>query len=275
MRIFESETGASGYRDFVHTIARVGTSRSPRGIQTLDAGPMTWVIRDVTRSLPLGTGRSVSRKIAAAEAVQLIGGFDQPHLLLNASPNFRQFLEPDTGQFYGAYGARIGVQLNHVVRKLSSDRDTRQAVITLWSPTLDNEPGHRDHPCTVMLHLAIRDDELELTTTMRSQDVWLGTPFDVFMFTQLQQTVARVCDVRPGAYRHITLSTHIYESNLTDIDRLTEPITDEWQPHGIGRHGDNINVTRSRARGLISPMMYFSDLTDSESWYREQLKTII
>jgi thymidylate synthase len=184
-------------------------------------------------------------------------------------------LEPNTQEFYGAYGVRIGSQLNDVVRKLSHDRDTRQAVITLWSPELDNRPGHRDYPCTVMLHAAIIDDKLELTTTMRSQDIWLGTPFDVFQFTQLQQTVARACNVTPGTYRHITLSTHLYETNLPDVDRLTRDVKDEWQPAGIGRPGDSVGVVQVRALGLASPSLPFNDPTDSEMWYCAQLSTLV
>lgn len=275
MKVIDVETGVTGYREVVDYVVRYGTKRSPRGLPTRDVGPLTVVIEDVSKSLPLGVGRNVSRKIAAAEAVQLIGGFSLPHLLTNASPNFKQFLEPDTQLFYGAYGDRVGTQLNSVVHKLMRDPDTRQAVITLWNPALDNAPGHLDYPCTVALHFSILDDYLELTTVMRSQDVWLGAPFDWFQFTQCQQTVARACGIAPGRYRHITLSTHIYETNLPAVARLTDPVSDEWQPEGIGHPGDAIITIKRRARNLVIPNPAITDWTPSERWYREQLETLM
>jgi len=276
VKVIEIENGITGYGDVVDYVMTHGKRRDPRGIETVDAGPVTVVMRDIRYALPLHIGRNINRKIAAAEAVQLIGGFSDPDLLFYASANFKQFAEPN-GQFHGAYGRRIGNQLTHVVNKLTRDIDTRQAVITLWDPWLDNLPDKRDYPCTVMMHFAIIDAVLEMTVTMRSQDVWLGAPFDWGQFTQLQWTVARLLDIQPGTYRHITLSTHLYASNFTDVERLTTPINRsdwEFQPQGIGRHGDSVAVVRSRAQLLVAKNE-LSDLTESERWYREQFKAYV
>jgi hypothetical protein len=236
---------------------------------------VTLVLRDISYSLPLGIGRNVNRKIAAAEAVQLIGAFSDPRLLTQASPNFNQFTEPD-GTFHGAYGVRIGHQLVSAINKIKHDSDTRQAVITLWDPSLDNSPFHRDYPCTTALGLALIDDKLCLRVVMRSQDVWLGSVFDWFQFTQLQWTAARILGVEPGEYTHTTWSTHLYASNLADVDRLTTPPDQErweWQPRGIGSDDDGARATRARARAL--PYRDAFDWTKSERWYRDQLATLL
>lgn len=270
MKVIKIETGVGGYRDFVHFVRTHGKRRDPRGIPTVDAGPVTVMIKDISYTLPLHVGRNTSRKIAAAEAVQLIGGYSSPALLDWVSPNFKRFAESN-GEYHGAYGRRISSQLDHVVTKLKNDVDTRQAVITLWDPWLDNQPNKKDYPCTVMLHFAIIDAVLEMTVTMRSQDVWLGAPFDWFQFTQLQWTVARLLHVQPGEYRHITLSTHLYESNIKDVEKLTftPPMSEwEWQPQGVGREGDTVARVKNRARNLLSPIEF--EWTESERWYREQ-----
>lgn len=275
MRVLEIENGIMGYGPFVEYVWRNGKRRDPRGIATFDAGPMTVVIKDINWTLPLHIGRNINRKIAAAEAVQLIGGFTDPELLFWASPNFKQFAEDD-GRFWGPYGRRIRDQVAHVITKLKRDVDSRQAVITLWDPFFDNQPNKRDYPCTVMMHFAIIDARLEMTVTMRSQDVWWGTPYDWFQFTQLQHTVARLLHVHPGTYRHITLSTHLYERNMPDVEKLLVPPHEdmwEWQPRGIGRQDDTIHVTRTRAQGLISPEIAANmTMTESERWYVEQFK---
>lgn len=275
MTIIEIETGVSGYADLVNHVLKNGTRRDPRGIATLDAGWTTVVMRDVQRALPLGIGRNVNRRIAAVEALQLMGAFSDPALTIAASKNFAQFTEPN-GTFHGAYGKRIGTQLAYVLRKLKHDRDTRQAVITLWDADMDNIPDKKDYPCTTALIFSLIDDRLELNVTMRSQDVWLGTPYDWFQFTQLQQTAAKLLDVWPGIYRHTTVSTHLYSTNFDDTARLTEPpspSSTEWQPLGF----DSVDITnlydtaRSIARGDVN----VAYLSRNERWYHEQITPLL
>jgi len=225
-------------------------------------------------ALPLGTGRNVSRAIGAAEAAQLIGGYSDPDLMVRIASPFARFLEPETGRFHGAYGTRVGNQVLFALNKLTADRDTRQAVITLWDPIRDNEPDRRDYPCTVALRLSLWNDRLDLDVVMRSNDVWLGAAFDWFQFTQLQLTCARALGVAPGVYRHTAWSLHIYE---TDIERAQQLAVDptravEWQPEGLGRPGQNFYDIQQRALALRYPDdPRRADDTPSERWYREHL----
>lgn len=270
MSTIEIENGVVGYADVVNYVIKHGERRAPRGLPTLDAGELTVIMYDVSRSLPLGVCRDVNRRVAAAEAVQLIGGFSDPRLLITASPNFQRFLEPDTQRFYGAYGDRVRLQVPAALHKLRADPATRQAVITLWDPWLDNLPGHRDYPCTVALHFELKNDQLHLRTTMRSQDVWLGSPYDWFQFTQLQQTAARALGVSPGPYRHTTWSTHIYEADVERVEWLRPAVgPPEWQPRGLGSVEDNFHSIMMRARTL--PYSDIPTMTMSECWYRDQL----
>src|SRR5690606_21896038 len=111
-------------------------------------------------------GRNLNQAISAAEAVQLIGGFSAPGILLRISNRFRQFMNGDG--FHGAYGSRIRMQIPSIVTKLQRDVNTRQAVATLWDPQLDNLSGMSDYPCTVALQFEIRDGRLCMNTIMRS-----------------------------------------------------------------------------------------------------------
>lgn len=270
-------TGRLGYGDVVRHVVKHGERRAPRGLPTLDAGFVTVEVADPTDMLPLSCGRRVSRKVAAAEAVQLVGAFSHPQLLVAAASRFADYVEPDTGRFHGAYGERIKHQLAAAVTKLRSDADSRQAVITLWNPWLDNLPGKLDYPCTVALHLALVRDRLELNVTMRSSDVWRGIPYDLFQFSTLQQTAARLLDVESGTYRHTAWSLHIYESDLPRVDELVTPADarPETQPAGFGVDGcrDPYAVI-SRARGVALTRVdaaAWPDLTNSERWYLDAL----
>lgn len=276
MRVIEVHNGVSGYWQLLAKVLEHGQPRAPRGLKTLDLGPVTIVMYDVTQSLPLGVGRNLSKKIAAVEALQLVGAFSSPELTIAASENFKRFVEPN-GQFHGAYGRRIGNQLTQCVNKLRVDPDTRQAVISLWDPWLDNQPGKRDYPCTLTLAFALVNGALDLTVTMRSQDVFWGTPYDWWQFSQAQQTAARALEVDAGIYRHITLSTHIYEE-FVDAARVVidttppAPTDREWQPRGFGRDGDAMSTAIGRAHHIGATGLPPSEpITDSERWYLDVL----
>lgn len=273
--IIQIENGRDGYVKLVDYVYEHGVKRAPRGQATRDAGHVTIVVHDPNNALPIGTGRGVSPAVAAVEAIQLIASVSVPQMVVAASPRFVNYQEPN-GEFYGAYGRRIGDQVHYVIKKLQEDRDTRQAVITLWNPLYDNAPMMKDYPCTVALHFAIINDKLEMNVTMRSNDVWLGTPYDLFQFTQLQLSVAHVLHVEVGIYRHTAWSLHLYES---DLDAIEEFISNEiypsnaFQPHGIGSPSDSWDDIRSRAIALINGDI-IHEMTGSEQWYARQLEKI-
>lgn len=264
--------GRDGYRALLDHVLSNGVKSAPRGMPTLDAGEVTVVLESPYDALPLRTGRGVSRRIAAAEAIQLIGGFSLPRLLPDS---FRRFQEDD-GSFWGAYGVRIGNQLREVVRKLTSDRDSRQAVITLWDPKLDNvDPPKRDHPCTVALGFRILRDKLRMHVLMRSSDAWLGIPYDFFQFTQLQLTLARLLDVEPGWYTHTTWSLHLYVEHITKAARVstTSLSQREVQPDGLG-DDTTTDVETLRSRSLaIAYSRNWVGRTESERWYVSALNS--
>lgn len=219
--------------------------------------------------MPLGCGRKLSKNIAAAEAVQLIGGFGYTDLLLKAAPQMSEYT--DDGQFHGSYGARIGYQILHVARKLQADPGTRQAVITLWDPHLDNIEHRRDYPCTVMLQFEREGDVLHMNVVMRSNDAWLGLPYDMFQFTQLQLTLANSLDLLPGTYRHTALSLHLYQQDIAAADVVCGPPTDgSAQPLGLGVRGQSMTEIMKRARCLTVLGRVNADETDSERWYRDR-----
>ncbi len=270
----------SGYEDYwwlPSHVRRHGVRCTPRGTSTYDVGPTTLVVKSPRFALPLGCGRNVAPRIGAVETLQLIGAFADAELTTWASENFTRYAEPN-GSFWGAYGERMGSQLMHVWHKLREDPDTRQAVITLWQPTLDNQRGKRDYPCTVALTFRlINRKRLELTTVMRSNDVWLGTPYDLFQFTQLQLTMATLLGVEAGVYRHVALSLHIYDEHVPLIDQLHEPTGKTFQPNGLARPGDSIETVEQRAFRLVYTAQdrLLEPLNSSGIWYRDRVSGFI
>jgi thymidylate synthase len=247
---FTVESLGFGYEHICKSVLKHGREVAPRGLVTRELPAATIVCHNPRDSLPTGVGRKLNAAVGVAEALQLIGGFSRPDLMKVISPNFAQFL--DDGHFHGAYGPRVRPQLEDVVRKLKSDADSRQAIVTIWDPAKDNELGLHDYPCTLSLHFMLRNDRLELHVTMRSNDVWWGLAYDAFQFTQLQCTLAHVLDVEPGAYAHHANSLHVYERDFDDIESLSNDarVADRWD--GVGAPGMDVDTCMKRAAYIVN-----------------------
>jgi thymidylate synthase len=94
---------------------------------------------------------------------------------------------------------------------LREDSDTRQAVMTIWTP---NPGPTKDVPCTVAFQFLLRGGALNMIATMRSSDAWLGFPYDLFNFSQLLNWVAGQIGVEVGWIQMDLGSSHLYQRNF-------------------------------------------------------------
>ena len=146
-------------------------------------------------------------------------------------PSYRSFIDVTKRAKIapGAYGPRIFgpnvelSQLTRVVELLRVKNDTRQAVIQIFDR---NDIGKKDVPCTCTLQFMARGGRLNMMTSMRSNDAYLGLPHDVFAFTWLQEVVARTLALDVGDYHHAVGSLHLYDRNERDA---REYIEEGWQ----------------------------------------------
>lgn len=207
-----------GYVELVEHLLARGRRATSRDLATLELTGVRLTFPDpLAPLLPVGVGRRVNVRLAAVEALQVIAGESRPHLLRAAAPRYDAVMVDPTDLDYGAYGPRIANALGDCLDVLRRDPQTRRAVALIWRP--DDVDHDGDRPCTVFLQFLIREndvgeDALELYVYMRSQDVWLGVPYDVFTFSQLQHTLARDLRVPAGRYVHNTTSLHLYQHDL-------------------------------------------------------------
>jgi len=212
---------SSEYKSLVAFVRDKGVRVSPRGVPTREIERASFVLESPQRALLVpDVGRRLNVKIAATEAAHLVAGVSSLYQLDAASNGrFSQFSD-DGVTLQGAYGPRISSQMLSVVERLKADPDTRQAVALVWRPWDAMGPPSKDVPCTVYFRFSIRDNHLCLDAHMRSSDVWLGVPYDVFMFTRLQLAVAGYLGLPPGRYAHRADSLHLYEKDIEAAERL-------------------------------------------------------
>jgi thymidylate synthase len=176
------------------------------------------------RLVDLPPARVINPAFAVAETLWILSGSDDPWIF-----DFNRSLTryADHGRLQGAYGPRMRRwrdrydQLDNARRLLSTDPDSRQAVIQLFDPERDTR-GHRDVPCTLGYRFFIRDGKLQMHTTMRSQDLWLGFPYDLFAATTLHELMASWLGVELGEYHHFVDSLHLYAENIPAATTLAD-----------------------------------------------------
>lgn len=209
--LIQIEDNHTGYRNIIEYLMKKGTKQDSRNGKTIELEDVIIEVANPILTAANGVRKFYTPEIGLVEGLQLISGVSDSALTAQIQPNFRNYMEDDTGKFWGAYGPRIVNQLPIIVERLREDPDTRQAVITLWDPEFDAHGGKKDHPCTSLFNFRIRDGKLNMSVFMRSNDAIHGWPFDLIQFSMLMQSIAFELGVEVGIYSHHVGSFHIYE----------------------------------------------------------------
>lgn len=110
-------------------------------------------------------------------------------------------------------------QVDKIIELLKKDPNSRRAVLNFNVPN-PNVIETKDEICTIALQMYIRDNKLHCTTIMRSNDIWLGNPYDVVFFTELQKYIAHRLNIEYGTYTHFATSLHCYDRNFEQIKKV-------------------------------------------------------
>lgn len=134
---------------------------------------------------------------------------------------------PNGKTIFGAYGPRLfnqrgQNQIQNVTRLLRTNPSSRRAVIQLFDAQDLEKLDRKEIPCTCTLQFFIRNNKLHMVTTMRSNDVYLGLPHDIFTFTMIQELLARDLGINLGSYSHFIGSLHLYDKNFKDAKKYLD-----------------------------------------------------
>ena len=163
---------------------------------------------------------------ALAEVVWIMRGRRDLAFLNYWNRTYKDFVGQGP-ELHGAYGFRLrhhlGLdQLERAYNILSHDSDTRQVVLQIWDsridmPNSDGTPVNTDVPCNVISMLKVREGKLEWFQVLRSNDLFLGLPYNLVQFTSIQEIIAGWLNLECGTYNQISDSIHVYESNAENV----------------------------------------------------------
>ena len=150
-----------------------------------------------------------------------------PNALSPYWQNKAQF-EGDVGRIYGAqwrnWGPRIGQpidQIAELIAGIKKDPFGRRHIITAW------QPGELDQmalpPCHIMAQFYVSNNqELSCQMYQRSDDFFLGAPFNIASYSLLTHMIAQVCGLKVGEFIHTNGDAHIY---LNHIEQVKEQLS--------------------------------------------------
>ena len=226
-----SELSQRSYHAFYqvyHDIKHKGKLVSPRGQKVLEIENYNYVLPPYVRFASF-EARKLKIDYIKKELLWYLKG-DRYDLSITEQASMWKTLVNADGGINSNYGQYIffpvdGLnQFNKVVKFLSDDKDSRRASIVILS---------RDHvlsetndlPCTYAMNFRIRDNKLNMTVRMRSQDMVFGMGNDAptFSFTQ-EMVFTMLREVYPelelGEYYHSVDSAHIYERHFDMLDQI-------------------------------------------------------
>ncbi|SEO79756.1 thymidylate synthase [Amphibacillus marinus] len=198
-------------------------SRSGNNIELLHA---LIHIEDPTQRWTTNRVPPISIGFALAELIWILFGSKDAKVINYWNPSLPRF-SGISDQYHGAYGYRIRHnfqidQLERAYLTLKNNTDSRQVVISIWDPKIDSpdnqgQPVNQDIPCNICSLLKVRNNKLEWTQIMRSNDILLGLPYNLIQFTSLQEVIAGWLDVDIGSYTHYSDSLHLYCRDLEKV----------------------------------------------------------
>ena len=199
---------------------------------------LSWVF-DLRDGFPILTTKRVFWESAFAEMIGFIRGYDSaaqfraigcPVWDQNANETPAWLCSPyrkgpdDLGRVYGVQwrswmnpaGQKVD-QLANIYDKLCRGIDDRRLILQAWNP------GELDLMCLPPCHysavfsLVEGGKALDLTVTIRSNDVGLGMPFNVTQYAFLLALMAHITGLKPRKLHYHAINYHIYSNHLNQL----------------------------------------------------------
>lgn len=209
---------------------------------------------DISNDIPLLTTKFVPWKACIKEMLWFLKGQTDANVLKEQGVKIwdgnttREFLdkrgltdlpEGDIGATYGFQWRHFGAQyktcqddygeagfdqIQYIINELKTNPYSRRIFMSSWNPAM----MHRMclPPCHVCCQFYVDiDDEgqkhLSAHMLMRSTDVCLGLPFNIFSYASLTYLIAKLTDMKPKDLVITTGDTHVY---LDHVDAFKEQV---------------------------------------------------
>lgn len=145
--------------------------------------------------------------------------------VIKITPVINFYMYGDLGPVYGSQWRSFGKtkydQINEIIKKLKTNPQDRRIILTSYNPDVLDDIALP--PCHMMAQFYVNNNKLtnkqELSCFFycRSQDVPLGTPFNIASYALLTHILANICNMDVGELIYSGGDCHIYLNQLEGV----------------------------------------------------------
>ncbi len=121
-----------------------------------------------------------------------------------------------------SYQSKLNQIDDFVIPLLKNNPTSRRAVISLWDPINDANIHRKDTPSMMTIDFKLRKGKLNLTMMIRSNDIFMGWPANIYQLSILQKDVCKKLNVEQGVIGIFSNSAHIFKDKFDEIKEIIE-----------------------------------------------------
>jgi thymidylate synthase len=139
-------------------------------------------------------------------------------------------------------------QIPNAIKRLQQNPNSKRVLIQTWAP-YDMDEHRKDVPCNINYMFLGRNGVLDMTSTIRSNDIMRGTRYDYFLAGFMLQSMASWAGMQPGKLYFNINSLHAYREDFGKLEKILEEVES-------GKH----EITRLEIPNPLTVEKYWHDL---------------
>lgn len=256
------------YLNLLEAVVMTGERRSNRtGIDTISSTGHLLKF-DLRLGFPAVTTKRLAFKSAMGELVGFLRGYTSAADFralgcrvwdANANENPAWLANPhrkgedDLGPIYGAQWRSFGGvdQIERCLQMIRKQPDSRQILLTAWNPTVLDQIALPACHVLYQFHPSERTGLMDMSMYMRSNDLFLGAPFNIAEGAALLSLMCHLTGYQPRLLNYHIADAHVYVSHLDAVQQQLGRTPRPLPTLSIDPHVADINLVRPADFSLV------------------------
>lgn len=218
------------YLDLLRTVRDHGiekTDRTGTGTRAVFGHQMRF---DLQAGFPIVTTKRVFFKGLAVEMLWFLRGDTRLAFLHDHRVTIWDEWADEQGELGPVYGhqwrnwsAPDGQSIDQMaalIESIKSNPDSRRHIVSAWN--VADLPQMALPPCHLLFQFFVGNGRLSCQLYVRSNDLFLGAPFNIAQYALLTHMIAQQCDLDVGELVYTIGDAHIYLNHLDQVNQQLE-----------------------------------------------------